>query len=255
VQRSQRCRNAQTSGTLRRGALRSTACATRPATVQTSGAPVGATRLPIPVTGPDRRNQPGQCLRLAMTPAAPSRLTKPWPDPGRAARGPPGTDRRRAAPRVRDRSGGTRPSLASRRRCTRPASSLRGTAQDPARARRARRARHLACRRRAASRPGRQARTPGLVRLMQSARAWTGLTADVRARRERPGRSARAIRAAWLAAVLALDPRLSASRTRGQIGKGPRRTARPRRGITTRTKALALNLATPCSRSVTRPRT
>ena len=187
VVRSRRGGNAQTSRTLRRRALRSTACVTRPATVQTSEAPVGATRCRAEIAELDGRQQPDRCSPLATTRAGLSRPTALRPDPGRAALGPAGTDRQQTAPRGKGRSAATRQSLASRRRCTRRANSRRGIVREPTSARPPRRARHQACRP-APSRAGRRDRTPRLVPRPQSGQAWagpawTGPMSEIRVRR------------------------------------------------------------------------
>jgi hypothetical protein len=212
-------RNAQTIRTGRRGALRSTTCLIRPARVQTSGAPAGATILPIAMASADVRRRPDRYSPPDTTRIAPGNPITPGPDHGRAARAPPGTDRRQVAPRAGGRSGDTRPCPASRRRCTRRASSRRGTASGRARAGPVTRTRGLGCRR-VASRPGRQASMQALVRLAWPVRARTDLATDIRVR-----------------------PR--------QVTRPPGRN----RGTTTRPSTPAPTPVTHCWLSATRPRT
>jgi hypothetical protein len=173
-----------TSRTPGPGAIRSTACASRPATVQASGAPVGTgggsrTRAAIGTaparmpTGTPAAATPAGDMPPATTPAAagapvpirarqlreralrPRSIPRGRPVAGTAARPHPrcsprvttaagrtvrlrpygpggmarrrGTDQHPAARRAKDRSAVTRLRLASRRRCTRRASSLPGT--------------------------------------------------------------------------------------------------------------------------------
>jgi hypothetical protein len=145
-----------TSRTSRAGAIRSSACALRPATVQISRATVPAAgrqqldRVPEPDQAQLDQAQPDQaqadqaqagqaqrpdrlCSRLTTTGNGAPRSAGPVPAP--AARTPrPGTDRPPAAQSARGRSAGIHQCLASHRRCTRQGSSQHGTAVVMARA-------------------------------------------------------------------------------------------------------------------------
>ena len=140
-------RKVPTSRSLGPGAIRSTACASRPATVQASVASVDAaggrrtlgaigtppvptlTETPVAATPADDMQPANRCSRRATT-AASRAATLPPHGPGPTVRRRH-TDQTLAPRQAEDRFAVTRPGLASRRQCTRRASSLPGT---PARA-------------------------------------------------------------------------------------------------------------------------